>query len=59
MLKVKGKVSGCFRSAEGADHFCRIRGSLRVSTLRKQDCSVLDGLTSIFAGQPLRPWLDG
>ena len=56
MLKVKHKVSGCFRSSEGADHFCRIRGY--ISTLRKQDFSVLEGLTSVFAGQPLMPRLD-
>lgn len=55
MLKVKGKVSGCFRSPEGADQFCRIRGY--ISTLRKQGYSVLDGLTSVFGGQPLRPRL--
>lgn len=56
MLKVKAKVSGCFRSAEGADHFCRIRGYL--STLRKPGVSVLDGLTSVFAGQPFMPRLE-
>ena len=55
MFKVKQKVSGCFRSAEGADHFCRIRGY--ISTLRKQGYSVLDGLTSVFAGQPFMPRL--
>ena len=55
MFKVKQKVSGCFRSAEGADQFCRIRGY--ISTLRKQGYSVLDGLTSVFAGQPLMPRL--
>jgi transposase len=56
MLKVKHKVSGCFRSPAGADHFCRIRGY--ISTLRKQGYSVLDGLTSVFAGQPFMPRLD-
>jgi transposase len=56
MLKVKGKIAGCFRSAEGADHFCRIRGY--ISTLRKQGYAVLDGLTSVFAGQPLIPRLN-
>jgi transposase len=55
MLKVKGKISGCFRSTQGADHFCRIRGY--ISTLRKQGYSVLDGLTSVFDGQPLMPRL--
>lgn len=57
MLKVKQKVSGCFRSSEGADYFCRIRGY--ISTLRKQEYSILDGLTSIFTGQPYIPRLDG
>jgi transposase len=55
MLKVKHKVSGCFRSPQGADHFCRIRGY--ISTLRKQGYPILDGLTSVFAGQPYRPRL--
>ncbi len=57
MFKVKLKVSGCFRSPEGADYFCRIRGYL--STLRKQDYSVLAGLVSVFNGQPYMPRLDG
>jgi transposase len=55
MLKVKHKVSGCFRSPQGADQFCRIRGY--ISTLRKQGYSVLDGLTSVFVGQPYMPQL--
>lgn len=55
MLKVKHKVSGCFRSSQGADQFCRIRGY--ISTLRKQGYSVLDGLTSVFVGQPYMPRL--
>ncbi len=57
MVKVKLKVSGCFRSPAGADYFCRIRGY--ISTLRKQDYSVFDGLVSVFAGQPYMPHLDG
>ncbi|MCC7361459.1 MAG: IS66 family transposase [Anaerolineales bacterium] len=56
MLKVKHKVSGCFRSPQGADQFCRIRGYM--STLRKQGYSVLEGLTSVFNGQPLMPRLE-
>lgn len=55
MLKVKHKVSGCFRSPHGADQFCRIRGY--ISTLRKQGFSILAGLTSVFAGQPIMPKL--
>ena len=56
MLKVKQKVSGCFRSPEGAAYFCRIRGY--ISTLRKHGYSILDGLTSVFAGQPYMPRLE-
>jgi transposase len=48
-------AAGCFRSAQGADQFCRIRGY--ISTLRKQGYSVLDGITSVFAGQPFMPRL--
>jgi transposase len=55
MLKVKHKVSGCFRSPQGAAYFCRIRGY--ISTLRKQGCSIFDALTSVFAGQPYMPQL--
>jgi len=55
MLKVKHKVSGCFRSPEGANYFCRIRGY--ISTLRKQEHSILAGLTSVFAGPPYMPRL--
>lgn len=57
MLKVKQKVSGCFRSPAGADYFCRIRGY--ISTLRKQEYSILDALTSVFTGQPYMPLLNG
>ena len=55
MMKVRQKVSGCFRSAEGASMFCRIRGY--ISTLRKQGCHLLSALQSVFEGQPLMPAL--
>lgn len=57
MLKVKVKVSGCFRSPHGADRFCRIRGY--ISTLRKQGYDILDGLVSVFTGDPYMPQLKG
>lgn len=55
MAKVRMKISGCFRSATGADHFCRIRGY--ISTLRKQGQDVLEGLRSTFAGELIWPAL--
>ena len=53
MMKLKQTISGCFRSADGARQFCRIRGY--ISTLRKQGLPVLDALTSTFIGAPVLP----
>jgi transposase len=57
MAKVQQKISGGFRSAEGAAIFCRIRGY--ISTLRKQNCPILPALQSVFAGTPFMPQLQG
>jgi len=57
MVKVQQKISGGFRSAEGAENFCRIRGY--ISTLRKQGLHVLSALQSVFLGSPLVPQLQG
>jgi len=46
LTKVHQKISGCFRSTEGAEMFCRIRGYL--STCRKQDMSASQAMTLVF-----------
>ena len=48
MPKTKMKVSGCFRSKQGANVFARIRGF--ISTTKKKGKNVLKGLTSVFNG---------
>lgn len=53
MIKTHQKVSGCFRSLKGAETFSRIRGF--ISTLRKQNLSVLDNLQKVFEGKSVLP----
>ena len=48
MMKCKQKVSGGFRSQEGANIFARIRGFL--STARKQGWNILDSIADAFRG---------
>jgi len=48
MTKVQQKISGCFRSMEGAMIFCRVRGFL--STCRKNKVSPTDALRALFQG---------
>jgi len=44
MMKVKMKISGCFRTLEGARIFARLRSV--VSTARKQTCNILQTLAA-------------
>lgn len=55
MVKVKLKISGCFRKPSGADRFCRIRGY--ISTARKQGQHALSCIQSVFQGSPFMPAL--
>jgi len=49
MTKVQQKISGCFRSQEGALLFCRIRSYL--STCRKHGVKITDALDLLFEGK--------
>ncbi|MCU7881501.1 MAG: transposase, partial [Candidatus Thiodiazotropha sp. (ex Lucinoma aequizonata)] len=49
MTKVQQKISGCFRSMEGAKYFCRVRTYL--STCRKQNMTATEALTLLFQGK--------
>jgi transposase len=49
MTKVQQKISGCFRSLEGAKIFCRLRSYL--STCQKHNISSSDALELLFDGK--------
>ena len=53
MVKLQRKISGCFRTLQGAKDYCAIRSYLQTAT--KHGMQRLDVLASLFNGQPWIP----
>ena len=53
MIKVQQKVSGCFRTLDGAHTFCAIRSY--ISTARKHGINAIDAIYNAFLDQPFIP----
>ncbi|KKQ32637.1 MAG: Transposase, IS66 [candidate division TM6 bacterium GW2011_GWF2_37_49] len=56
MIKVKQKISGCFRTYRWAIHFLEIRAYL--ASAQKQGYNVFDALSSVFQTGPINLVLD-
>jgi len=53
MAKLQMKISGCWRTTDGAETFAALRSY--VSTVRKNGIAVLDALSNLLAGDPWLP----
>ena len=51
MMKLQQKISGTFRTTQGAQAFCRIRAY--ISTVRKNNIPVFEGIKAALKGAPL------
>ena len=55
MVRVQQKISGSFRTPQGADAFCRNRGY--ISTIMRHMMSIIDSLYAVLQGAPPIPEL--
>lgn len=53
MIKVKQKISGCFRTMEGAERFLAVRSY--ISTVRKNGVQIFPSIVSALNGKPFTP----
>jgi len=53
MMKTQQKISGTFRSTNGANVFCWIRSY--ISTVRKNSENVIESIHNAFMGRPFIP----
>jgi transposase len=53
MLKVRQKISGCFRTTAGAQRFLRLRSY--IATVRKHDLPVFQAIVDAIEGHPFIP----
>lgn len=53
MIKVRQKISGCFRTVKGAERFLRVRSY--IATVRKHKLPVFQALVDALAGRPFIP----
>ena len=52
-MKLKQKISGCFRAKNGAEYFCRIRTF--ISTAKKQGQNILQQIYLAFESKDFVP----
>ena len=53
IIKLNEKISGVFRSVEGAENFCRIRSYIQ--TVKKNGLNVIEALKNAFLGSHFMP----